>query len=149
MSADAFPLFPLVEPFRRGELAVDARHRIYFEEIGKPNGVPVIFLHGRPGSGGSVEPRRFFDPGHYRAVLFGQRGCGRSKPLADITDNTTQHLNADIEAVRQHLGIARWIVFGGSWGSSPSLAYAEAHPESCLAVVIRGIWLCRPEDLHW
>jgi proline iminopeptidase len=147
--ADGFPLFPPIEPFRAGELAVDGRHRIYYEEVGRPDGRPVLFLHGGPGSGGSTEPRRFFDPNHYRAILFDQRGCGRSKPIADITDNTTSHLIADIETLRRHLGVDRWIVFGGSWGSTLSLAYAEAHPESCLALVIRGIWLSRPEDMHW
>ncbi|MBM3596667.1 MAG: prolyl aminopeptidase [Alphaproteobacteria bacterium] len=149
MTDDPYPLFPPLEPFNSGHLAVDGRHRVYFEEIGKPDGKPVVFLHGGPGSGGSVEPRRFFDPGFYRAVLFDQRGCGRSTPTADITDNTTQHLIADIERLRRHLGIERWIVFGGSWGSTLSLAYAEAHPERCLALVIRGIWLARPQDLHW
>ncbi len=143
------PFFPPCEPRVSGHLPVGDGHAIYFEEIGNPRGIPTVFLHGGPGSGSNAEHRRFFDPERFRTVLFDQRGAGRSTPLADISNNTTAHLIADIETLRRHLGIETWIVFGGSWGSTLALAYAAAHPERCRALVLRGIWLCRPADMQW
>ncbi|GAB2537484.1 prolyl aminopeptidase [Rhodanobacter koreensis] len=119
------------------------------EECGNPAGLPVIFLHGGPGAGLAAYHRRFFDPTRYRIVLFDQRGAGRSTPFADLTDNTTWHLVADIEAIREQLGIERWVVFGGSWGSTLGLAYAQAHPERVLGLVLRGIFLSRPAEIGW
>src|SRR5262249_4852323 len=142
-------LYPEIQPLRTGMLTVDGLHQIYWEESGRPDGVPVCFLHGGPGAGANPTHRRFFDPGHYRIVIFDQRGCGRSRPLGETRDNTTPLLVADIEALRQMLGIERWIVFGGSWGSTLALAYAEAHPERCLALVLRGIFLCRRSEITW
>ena len=141
--------FPPCEPRASGHLPVGDGHAIYYEEIGMSGGSPVVFLHGGPGSGSNAEHRRFFDPARFRAVLFDQRGAGRSTPSADISNNTTAHLIADIERLRAHLGISSWIVFGGSWGSTLALAYAAAHPESCSALVLRGIWLCRSADMEW
>ena len=142
-------LYPEIEPFATGELALDQRHVMYWEQCGKPSGDPVLLLHGGPGTGCSPAQRRFFDPGHYRAVLFDQRGAGRSRPQGEIVDNTTRHLVADIERLRQHLGIERWLVFGGSWGSTLALAYAQAHPERCRGLVLRGIFLGRPSEIDW
>jgi len=141
--------YPAIEPFETGMLAVDERHRLYWEQSGNPDGVPVVFLHGGPGAGASPEYRRFFDPAHYRIVIFDQRGSGRSTPLGEIADNTTPHLIADIERLRVHLGIERWIVFGGSWGSTLAIAYGEHHPERCRALVLRGIFLCRRSEIEW
>ena len=142
-------LFPSLEPYDTGMLAVDGRHHLYWEQSGNPNGQPALFLHGGPGSGSKPGQRRYFDPDHYRIVIFDQRGCGHSRPLADITDNTTAHLVADMERLRQYLGIDRWLVFGGSWGSTLALAYAEDHPERCSALIVRGIWLCRRAEIDW
>lgn len=142
-------LYPPIEPYESGMLDVGARHRIYWEQCGNPTGQPVVFLHGGPGSGASETHRRFFDPSHYRIVLFDQRGAGRSVPLADITDNTTGHLIGDIEKLRTHLAIDRWLVFGGSWGSTLALAYGEAHAERCHGFILRGISLNRPADIEW
>jgi proline iminopeptidase len=142
-------LYPEIEPFARGELGLDQRHVMYWEQCGKPTGDPVVLLHGGPGTGCSPAQRRFFDPAHYRAILFDQRGAGRSRPLAETADNTTQHLVADIERLRQHLGIERWLVFGGSWGSTLALAYAQAHPARCRALVLRGIFLGRASEIDW
>jgi proline iminopeptidase len=142
-------LFPPIEPFRSGRLPVDATHTLYWEESGNPQGVPVVFLHGGPGSGATPTHRRFFDPSFYRIVVFDQRGAGRSTPLASIQDNTTDHLVEDLESLRRHLGIERWLVFGGSWGSTLALAYGEAHPERCLGFVLRGIFLCRASEVDW
>ncbi len=142
-------LYPAIEPFRTERLAVDARHTLYVEQCGNPGGLPVLFLHGGPGAGLAPYHRRFFDPARYRIVLFDQRGAGKSTPFADLVDNTTAHLVDDIEAIREHLGIDQWVVFGGSWGSTLSLAYAEAHPERCLALVLRGIYLARPPEIRW
>ena len=142
-------LFPPVEPYASGVLEVGDGHKVHFEEVGRPDGIPVVFLHGGPGSGSSAEHRRFFDPARFRAVLFDQRGCGRSTPTASILANTTADLIADIERLRAELGIERWIVFGGSWGSTLALAYAGRHPERCASLVLRGIWLCRPADMDW
>lgn len=142
-------MYPETEPYRTHRLAVDARHTLYVEECGNPTGLPVIFLHGGPGAGLATYHRRFFDPARYRIVLFDQRGAGRSTPFADLTDNTTWHLVADIEAIREQLGIERWVVFGGSWGSTLGLAYAQTHPERVLGLVLRGIFLCRPAEIRW
>ena len=147
MAREAF--YPEIEPYETGAPAVDGRHSLYWEQSGKADGVAVVFLHGGPGSGSTPTHRRFFDPAHYRIVVFDQRGAGRSTPAAETIDNTTPHLVADIEALRDHLNIARWIVFGGSWGSTLALAYAEAHPGRCLALVLRGIFLCRRREIDW
>jgi proline iminopeptidase len=142
-------LYPEIQPYETGMLPVGSLHQIYWEQVGKPNGVPVVFLHGGPGAGANPTHRRFFDPGHYRAIIFDQRGSGRSRPLGETRENTTPLLVDDIEALRRKLGIERWIVFGGSWGSTLALAYAEAHPERCLALVLRGIFLCRRSEIDW
>jgi proline iminopeptidase len=142
-------LFPEVTPHRQGFLEPEGIHRIYWEESGNPAGKPVLFLHGGPGSGTSPLQRRFFDPAYYRIILFDQRGAGKSTPYAELTDNTTPHLIADIELLRQTLNVEKWLVFGGSWGSTLALAYGEAHPESCLGFVLRGIFLCRRSEIDW
>jgi len=142
-------LYPEIEPYQTGRLAVDDRHSLYWEQSGNPAGVPVVFLHGGPGAGASAEQRRFFDPAHYRIVIFDQRGAGRSTPLGELVDNTTGHLIADIERLRETLGIERWIVFGGSWGSTLAIAYAEHHGERCMALALRGIFLCRRSEIDW
>ena len=142
-------LFPAIEPYASGLLAVDSRHSVYWEQCGNPRGVPVVFLHGGPGAGATVTHRRFFDPAFYRIVIFDQRGSGRSTPLAEIIDNSTAHLVADMEALRRHLKIDRWTVFGGSWGSTLGLAYAHAHPECCRALILRGIFLGRQSEVDW
>lgn len=142
-------LYPETEPHRTGWLPLDERHTMYWEESGNPGGTPVLFLHGGPGAGASAAHRRFFDPGHYRIVIFDQRGAGRSTPLGSVEDNTTPHLIEDIEKLRTALGIDRWVVFGGSWGSTLALAYGEAHPERCLGFILRGIFLCRSQEIDW
>lgn len=142
-------LFPEIEPHASGRLPLDARHAMYWEVSGNPDGIPVVFLHGGPGSGASPSHRRFFDPARYRIVIFDQRGSGRSTPLGAIEDNTTPLLIADVERLRRHLAIERWLIFGGSWGSTLALAYGEAHPERCLGFVLRGIFLCRPAEIDW
>jgi proline iminopeptidase len=142
-------LFPPIEPYATGALAVGARHRLYWEASGKPDGIPALFLHGGPGAGASPEHRRFFNPERYRIVVFDQRGSGRSTPLGDIDDNTTPHLVADIERLREHLGVDRWLVFGGSWGSTLALAYAETHPRRVTELVLRGIFLLRRWEIEW
>src|SRR5687767_4997749 len=142
-------LYPAIEPYDSGMLPVSPIHTIYYEQSGNPHGIPAVFLHGGPGGGTSPKMRRFFDPARYRIVLFDQRGCGRSTPRAELTDNTTQHLVADIEALRKHLRIERWLVFGGSWGSTLALAYAQAHVSSVTALVLRGIFLLRRFELEW
>jgi len=142
-------LFPEIEPCATGRLDLDGRHSMYWETSGNPDGIPVVFLHGGPGSGASPSHRRFFDPARYRIVIFDQRGSGRSTPLGEIVDNTTPHLIADIERLRAHLQVERWLVFGGSWGSTLALAYGEAHPERCLGFVLRGIFLCRQPEIDW
>ncbi len=142
-------LFPAIEPYASGRLAVDATHTLYWEECGNPRGRPAVFLHGGPGSGATAAHRRFFDPAHYRIILFDQRGGGRSTPKGSIADNTTPHLVADMERLRDHLAIERWLVFGGSWGSTLALAYGEAHPERCAGFVLRGIFLCRAREVDW
>ena len=142
-------LYPEVEPYNAGMLELDGLHRMYWEESGNPLGRPVVFLHGGPGAGSAPAHRRFFDPVHYRIVIFDQRGAGRSTPLGEVRDNTTPHLIADIEKLRKHLGIDRWLVFGGSWGSTLALAYGEAHPERCTGLILRGIFLCRRSEIDW
>ena len=141
--------YPEIQPYRAGYLEVSPEHSIYFEESGNPRGKPAVFLHGGPGGGTSPRQRRFFDPEKYRIVLFDQRGCGKSKPHASLVDNTTWHLVSDIEALRVHLGIESWLVFGGSWGSSLGLAYAETHPSRVTELVLRGIFLLRRWELEW
>ncbi|EHQ51333.1 proline iminopeptidase [Ectothiorhodospira sp. PHS-1] len=147
MSVDS--LFPDIRPYRTRPLDVDPPHRLYLEECGNPEGLPVVFLHGGPGSGCESWHRRFFDPNRYRIVLFDQRGCGRSTPHACLESNTTWDLVADMERIRESLGINRWVLFGGSWGSTLALAYAQTHPERVLGMVLRGIFLCRDEDIRW
>jgi proline iminopeptidase len=142
-------LYPPVEPRRQGHLAVGHGHDIYWEECGNPAGKPAVFLHGGPGAGCDTRARRFFDPARYRIVLFDQRGCGRSRPHASLEHNTTWDLVADMERLREQLGIARWQVFGGSWGSTLALAYAEAHPARVSELVLRGIFLLRKCELDW
>ena len=141
--------YPNIEPYQTGFLALDAIHDMYFEQSGNPDGVPVVFLHGGPGSGASATHRQFFDPAFYRIVIFDQRGAGRSKPLGELRDNTTPDLIADMETLRKHLLIERWMVFGGSWGSTLALAYAEYHPQRTTALVLRGIFLCRQSEIDW
>ncbi|MEO7073047.1 MAG: prolyl aminopeptidase [Rhodanobacter sp.] len=142
-------LYPDIEPYRIQHLAVDATHTLYVEECGNPDGLPVVFLHGGPGAGLSTYLRRFFNPAHYHIVLFDQRGAGQSTPFAELRDNTTAHLVADIEAIREALNIERWVVFGGSWGSTLALAYAQAHAQRVVALVLRGIFLGREAELRW
>lgn len=141
--------YPEIQPYNAGYLDVSPEHSLYFEESGNPRGKPAVFLHGGPGGGTSPRQRRFFDPDKYRIVLFDQRGCGKSKPHASLVDNTTWHLVADIEALRMHLGIESWLVFGGSWGSSLALAYAQTHPARVTELVLRGIFLLRRWELEW
>jgi proline iminopeptidase len=142
-------MFPPITPLRHGMMPVDDVHTIYWEEVGNPEGQPVIFLHGGPGAGLSPQHRRFFDPQHYRVILFDQRGAGKSTPLGETRNNTTQLLIQDIERLREHFGIEKWLVFGGSWGSTLALAYGEAHPERCLGFVLRGIFLCTALEIDW
>ena len=142
-------LYPDVDPFDSGMLPLDAVHTMYWEQSGNPAGVPVVFLHGGPGAGSSPAHRRFFDPAFYRVVIFDQRGAGRSTPHGELKDNTTPHLIADMETLRTRLGVERWLVFGGSWGSTLALAYGEAHPDRCLGFVLRGIFLCREQEAEW
>jgi proline iminopeptidase len=141
--------YPPIEPYRTGRLRVSDVHELYFEESGNPHGKPALFLHGGPGFGTEPSHRRFFDPRAYRIVLFDQRGCGKSTPHASLTDNTTWHLIEDIERLREHLGIERWQVFGGSWGSTLALAYAETHPARVTELVLRGIFLIRKQEIDW
>lgn len=149
MSETLRTLYPEIEPYRTGRLRVSNTHELYFEESGNPNGKPVVFLHGGPGGGTEPKHRRYFDPTTYRIVLFDQRGCGKSTPFASLEDNTTWHLVSDIEALRTHLEIEKWQVFGGSWGSTLALAYAETHPARVTELVLRGIFLLRKEEIRW
>ncbi len=141
--------YPPIEPSRHGRLAMDNGHEIYWEECGNPKGKPVVFLHGGPGAGCDARARRFFDPARYRIFLFDQRGCGRSSPHASLEHNTTWDLVADIERLREHFGVERWQLFGGSWGSTLALAYAETHPGRVSELVLRGIFLLRKKELDW
>ncbi|HXF67937.1 MAG TPA: prolyl aminopeptidase [Burkholderiales bacterium] len=142
-------LYPEIEPYETGRLVLDPIHTMYWEQSGNARGEPVLFLHGGPGAGASPAHRRFFDPAHYRIVIYDQRGAGRSTPLGELRENTTPHLIADIERLRRHLGIERWLVFGGSWGSTLALAYGETHPERCTGFVLRGVFLCRRSEIEW
>lgn len=141
--------YPPIEPFETGYLEVGDGHEIYYEQSGNPKGKPALFVHGGPGGGGDVNARRFFDPEGYRIVVFDQRGSGRSRPHASLVANTTWHLVADMERLRRHLKIERWLVFGGSWGSTLALAYSQAHPAAVSELVLRGIFLLRPLELAW
>src|SRR5438034_9473780 len=142
-------LFPEIEPRASGMLRLDAVQSMYWEESGDPRGIPAVFLHGGPGAGSTPKHRRFFDPGAYRIIVYDQRGAGRSTPLGELKDNTTPNLVADLERLRTHLSIERWLIFGGSWGSTLALAYAQAHPERPLGLVLRGIFLCRTLEIDW
>ncbi|MGB7242229.1 MAG: prolyl aminopeptidase [Sulfitobacter sp.] len=142
-------LYPPIEPFDQRMLDVGQGHSVYVEQCGNPNGVPVVVLHGGPGGGCSPAMRRYFDPAIFRVILFDQRGCGRSTPHASVTDNTTWHLVDDIELIRTTLGIAQWVVFGGSWGATLALIYAQAHPERALNIVLRGVFLMTQKELDW
>jgi proline iminopeptidase len=142
-------LYPAIEPYASGMLRLDTIHQMYWETSGRPGGIPVVFLHGGPGVGSTPKHRRFFDPEAFRVVLYDQRGAGRSAPLGELRENTTPHLVDDLERLRTHLGIEAWLVFGGSWGSTLALAYAEAHPRRCLGLVLRGIFLCRRSEIEW
>lgn len=142
-------LYPAIEPFDTGRLKVSPVHELYYEQCGNATGKPVVFLHGGPGGGISPDYRRYFDSQVYRIVLFDQRGSGKSTPHASIEENTTWHLVADIERLREHLKIERWQVFGGSWGSTLALAYSEKHPDRVTELVLRGIFLCRPKEIQW
>ncbi len=141
--------FPAIESYASGELAVDDRHTLYWEECGNPNGEPILFVHGGPGAGCSTQDRCFFDPEFFRIVLVDQRGCGRSRPSGELRDNSIAHLVADMERLRVDRGIQTWHVFGGSWGSTLALCYAIVHPEACRSLVLRGIWLMRREEIDW
>jgi proline iminopeptidase len=142
-------LYPPIEPRRAGRLKVGGIHELYWEESGRSDGIPVVALHGGPGGGSSPEMRRFFDPRRYRIIMFDQRGCGRSTPHSDLRENTTWDLVADIESLREHLGINRWLVFGGSWGSTLSLAYAARHIDHVSGLLLRGIFLLRELEIRW
>lgn len=144
-----YTLYPDIQPYAEHRLAVGEPHDLHVEECGNPQGIPVVFIHGGPGAGYQHWNRSFFDPQKYRIVLFDQRGSGRSTPHACLEDNTTADLIADMERIREYLGIDRWMLFGGSWGSTLALAYAECWPQRVMAMVLRGIFLCRPEDLFW
>lgn len=142
-------LYPPIEVNKTFMVPRSGGHTLYLEESGNPEGVPVVFLHGGPGAGCEPWHRQFFHPQQARIILFDQRGCGRSTPHASLTENTTQHLVEDLEYLRAFLGVEHWIVFGGSWGSTLALAYAEAHPQRCLGLILRGIFLCRKADIQW
>jgi proline iminopeptidase len=149
MSSVTYNLYSEIEPFHKNHLKVSDLHQIYYEECGSPDGVPVVFLHGGPGSGCNATQRRFFDPTHYRIILLDQRGCGRSTPQGEVRNNTTDSLVNDLEMLRNHLSIAKWHVFGGSWGSSLALAYAVKHANHIISLTLRGIFLSRASELAW
>ncbi len=142
-------LYPEIKPYARHRLAVEPPHELYIEECGDPAGIPVLVVHGGPGGGCDTRSRSFFDPERYRIILFDQRGAGRSTPHAELTHNNTQALITDIESIRHFLDIKQWILFGGSWGSTLSLLYAQAYPETIMGLILRGIFLCRQKDFHW
>ena len=144
-----YSLFPEIRPNTQYRIPVEPPHELYVEECGDSQGLPVLFVHGGPGAGCEDYHRRFFDPNRYRIILFDQRGSGRSTPHACLENNTTQNLVADMEIIRRHLHIERWVLFGGSWGSTLSLVYAETHPERVLGLILRGIFLCRPHEVRW
>ncbi|MAF48178.1 MAG: prolyl aminopeptidase [Rhodospirillales bacterium] len=149
VSQSQYQLYPEIQPHAKGMLDLDGHHKMYWEISGNPEGVPAVFLHGGPGAGASPSHRRFFDPDYYAIVVFDQRGSGRSKPFAEIADNTTQHLINDMEALRRHLQFDKWLVFGGSWGSALGLAYGIEYPDRVAGFVLRGIFLCRQLELDW
>ncbi|MGI9129846.1 MAG: prolyl aminopeptidase [Roseomonas sp.] len=142
-------LFPDIAPYETGFLPLSGGHVMYWEQVGNPRGQPVLFLHGGPGAGAGAVHRRFFDPQHWRVIIFDQRGAGRSRPLGELRDNTTPHLVRDIEVLRQFLGIENWLLFGGSWGSTLALAYAQEHPYRVLGCVLRGVFLGRQDEVVW
>lgn len=142
-------LYPEIAPYDSGLLRLDALHEMYWEECGNPRGIPVVFLHGGPGAGSAPAHRRFFDPAHYHIIVYDQRGAGRSRPLGELRNNTTPLLVEDLERLRRHVGIERWLVFGGSWGSTLALAYAIAHADRCMGLILRGIFLCRKSEIEW
>lgn len=142
-------LYPDIRPHQTHSLPVQAPHVLYVEESGNPEGIPVLFVHGGPGAGCEEYHRCFFDPEVYRIILFDQRGSGKSTPHAELENNTTQALVEDMEAIREHLGINKWVLFGGSWGSTLSLVYAETHPDRVRGLILRGIFLCRPQEIQW
>ena len=148
LSRDDF-LYPPLAPRRTGRLALDSLHVMHWEECGNPRGVPVVFLHGGPGGGSSSDHRRYYDPKFYRIIVYDQRGAGQSTPRGSLTDNTTRHLIDDLERLRAHLGVERWLLFGGSWGSALALAYAQDYPDRVLGLVLRGIFLCRSLEVRW
>ncbi len=141
--------YPEIKPYKRHQLAVEPPHELYLDESGNPDGIPVLFVHGGPGGGCGRYDRRFFDPERYRIILFDQRGAGRSTPHASLDNNNTDRLVADMEAIREHLGVEQWVLFGGSWGSTLSLVYAQTHPERVLGLILRGIFLGRRADVQW
>jgi len=149
MQSNIYKLYPELDTFKESMIKVDDLHEIYYEICGNPDGVPVVFLHGGPGSGCNPAQRRFFDPEHYRIILLDQRGCGRSKPLGETTNNTIDDLVHDIDLIRTHLGIDRWLVFGGSWGSTLGIAYALKHTQHVTGLILRGIFLSRNSELNW
>jgi len=144
-----FDLFPATTPYSSGFLAVDDTHNLYWEQSGNPDGVPIILLHGGPGAGATPMHRRFFNPNHYRIIIFDQRGSGRSTPLGELSNNTTRHLVEDMEALRKHLNLERWHLFGGSWGSTLALRYAIRFPQNCISLILRGIFLCEQYEVDW
>ena len=149
INPESYTLYPDIESYTNGFIDLDGHHQMYWEISGNPEGLPVVFLHGGPGAGASPLHRRFFDPNYYKIIIFDQRGSGRSIPFADITANTTQHLVSDMESLRQYLKIDKWLVFGGSWGSTLALAYAQTHPDSVSEMVLRGIFMLRKKELDW
>jgi proline iminopeptidase len=142
-------LFPDIAPFATGLLPLSGGHVMYWEQVGNPNGPPVLFLHGGPGAGAGAVHRRFFDPHYWRIIIFDQRGSGRSRPLGELADNTTPHLVEDIEVLRRFMGVEQWLLFGGSWGSTLALAYAQAHPDRVTGCVLRGVFLGRAQEVDW
>ncbi len=142
-------LFPEIEPYEHGMLRLDGLHEMYWEQSGNAQGTPALFLHGGPGAGAGAMQRRFFDPGHYRIIVFDQRGAGRSMPYGEIKDNTTSHLVADMETLRRHLGVEKWLLFGGSWGAALAMAYGAEHPSRCIGFILRGVFLGRAHEIEW
>jgi proline iminopeptidase len=149
VTGEATAFYPPIEPYNTGRLWVSDLHELYYEEVGNPDGKPAVLLHGGPGAGLIPLYRQAFDPEKYRVVLFDQRGCGRSTPRGELRENSTWDLVADIEKLREHLGIDRWLVFGGSWGGTLALAYAQTHPKQVSEMVLRGIWLVRKAEIGW
>ncbi|MCM2343698.1 MAG: prolyl aminopeptidase [Alphaproteobacteria bacterium] len=144
-----FDLFPPLSPYSSGFLDVDHHHHLYWEQSGNPDGVPILHIHGGPGAGATAKHRRFFDPDHYRIIIFDQRGAGRSQPLGSLHNNTREHLLSDMEVLREHLRVGRWHLFGGSWGSTLALSYAQKHPQRCISLILRGISLLEQDEINW